>query len=82
MGIRNYLKTHPFLPLFLLSTLLWTVGEILQVTNASVYVANNSPISHRGRFNAITGRERQRRGPEAVSSLLTFKLLYSNFTMV
>jgi MFS family permease len=49
-GMIGYLRS---LPLFLLSTLIWTVGEILQATNASVYVANNSPITHRGRFNAI-----------------------------
>lgn len=46
-------KTAFSLPLFFISTLTWTVGEILQATNASVYVANHSPITHRGRFNAI-----------------------------
>ncbi len=49
-GITGYLRS---LPLFFISTLIWTVGEILQATNASVYVANHSPITHRGRFNAI-----------------------------
>lgn len=39
--------------LFLLAGLIFTVGEILEVTNAGVYVANHSPINHRGRFNAI-----------------------------
>lgn len=39
--------------LFILSGLIFTIGEILEVTNAGVYVANHSPISHRGRFNAI-----------------------------
>ncbi len=41
------------LSLLLLSTLLWTIGEILQATNAGAYVANHSPITHRGRFNAV-----------------------------
>jgi MFS family permease len=41
------------LPLLLLSTVIWTVGEILSATNSSVYVANHAPITHRGRFNAI-----------------------------
>jgi MFS family permease len=41
------------LPLLLLSTLIWTVGEILEATNTSVYVANHAPITHRGRINAI-----------------------------
>lgn len=39
--------------LFLLSGLIFTIGEIIEVTNAGVYVANHSPINHRGRFNAI-----------------------------
>ena len=41
------------LPLLLLSTLIWTIGEILEATNTSVYVANHAPITHRGRINAI-----------------------------
>ena len=41
------------LPLLLISTLVWTVGEILEATNTSVYVANHAPITHRGRINAI-----------------------------
>lgn len=39
--------------LFLLSGLIFTLGEILEVTNGGIYVANHSPINHRGRFNAI-----------------------------
>ena len=49
-GMIGMLRT---LPLFLLSTLIWTVGEILGATNTSVYVANHSPITHRARLNAI-----------------------------
>ncbi len=41
------------LPLFMLSTVIWTMGEILQATNTNVYVASHTPISHRGRFNSI-----------------------------
>lgn len=36
-----------------LSTFIWTVGEIVAVTNSEVYIANHTPISHRGRFNSI-----------------------------
>ena len=39
--------------LFALSTVIWTFGEILQVTNTNVYIANHTPITHRGRFNSI-----------------------------
>lgn len=41
------------LAFFAVSTVVWTLGEILEVTNTSVYVANHTPISHRGRFNSI-----------------------------
>jgi MFS family permease len=41
------------LPLLLLSTLIWTIGEILEATNTSAYVANHAPITHRGRINAV-----------------------------
>ena len=39
--------------LFIFSAFIWTLGEILIATNAMAYVANNTPITHRGRFNAI-----------------------------
>ncbi len=39
--------------LLYLSTILWTLGEIVNATNEGAYVANHTPISHRGRFNAV-----------------------------
>jgi predicted MFS family arabinose efflux permease len=39
--------------MFALSTVIWTVGEIINATNVGVYIANHTPISHRGRFNSI-----------------------------
>lgn len=39
--------------LIILSTIIWTIGEILSSTNAGVYVANNSPSNYRARLNAI-----------------------------
>jgi MFS family permease len=39
--------------MFVISTIIWTVGEIINSTNIGVYIANHTPISHRGRFNAI-----------------------------
>jgi MFS family permease len=45
--------------LLILSTIIWTIGEILNATNSAVYIANNTPSTHRGRFNSalqiITG---------------------------
>jgi len=38
--------------LFILSTVLWTTGEIIITVNIEVFIANNSPITHRGRFFA------------------------------
>lgn len=40
-------------PLFIVSTVIWTIGEILVVTNFGVYLANNSPNNFIARFNAI-----------------------------
>ena len=39
--------------MFIVSTATWTVGEILVATNTSVYIANHTPITHRGRFNSV-----------------------------
>jgi len=35
------------------STVLWTLGEIVNATNEGAYIANHTPISHRGRFQAV-----------------------------
>ncbi len=42
-------------PLLIISTVLWTIGEILHATNIGVYIADNSPKSHRARFNSLYG---------------------------
>ena len=38
---------------FFVSVFIWTMGEIINATNADVYIANHTPMSHRGRFNSI-----------------------------
>lgn len=38
---------------YFLMMLVWTAGEVLQVTNYSVYLANHTPENYRGRFNSI-----------------------------
>lgn len=39
--------------LFIISTIIWTIGEILVVTNFGVHLADNSPSNFRARFNAV-----------------------------
>jgi len=39
--------------LFAISTFIWTIGEIIHATNNGVYIANHTPVTHRGRFNSI-----------------------------
>ena len=46
-----YLITNEIFLIF--STIIWTVGEIIQTINTNVYVANNSPVTHRARFSGI-----------------------------
>ncbi|MGE5623727.1 MAG: MFS transporter [Methanocella sp.] len=41
-------------PGFVVSTVVWTIGEILVVTNSKAYISNHTPITHRGRFAAVT----------------------------
>jgi len=39
--------------MFYMTTAVWTLGEIVNATNDGAYVANHTPISHRGRFQSI-----------------------------
>jgi len=49
-GILFYSR---FFYLFIVSTIIWTFGEIINSVSSNVLVANYSPMTHRGRFNAI-----------------------------
>lgn len=40
--------------LFLLSTFIWSVGEVLAATSFGVYLANRSPQNFRARINAVS----------------------------
>jgi MFS family permease len=31
----------------------YTLGEVIDATNTQYYIANNTPMSHRARFNAV-----------------------------
>ena len=39
--------------LLIFSTALWTWGEVITVTQGSVFLANESPVSHRGRIQGV-----------------------------
>ena len=41
--------------LYFLSVFIWTIGEIVIMTNTNVFIMAHTPVNHRGRFNAIVG---------------------------
>jgi len=49
-GILFYSRLYAF---FIISTIIWTLGEIINSVSSNVLIANYSPVTHRGRFNAI-----------------------------
>jgi MFS family permease len=49
-GMLFYIRILAF---FIISTIIWTFGEIMNSVSSNVLIANYSPITHRGRFNAI-----------------------------
>lgn len=49
-GMMFYISSFP---MFILSTVLWTIGEMLVANNTNVYIAKHTPDTHRGRFNSI-----------------------------
>ncbi|MBD7911887.1 MDR family MFS transporter [Clostridium cibarium] len=50
-GMMSYISGFA---LFILSTTIWTIGEILSSISSGVYLANNSPSNYRARLNAIS----------------------------
>lgn len=52
VGFGMLFFVHSFW-MFVLSTVIWTLGEIISATNMGVYIANHTPASHRGRFSSI-----------------------------
>ena len=49
-GMNFLIKVYP---LFIITTIVWTIGEIVNATNMGVYIADHAPSSHRGRFNSV-----------------------------
>jgi len=41
-------------PLYVLATIVWTIGEILMFINIKSYVADHTPVNYRGRVNALS----------------------------
>ncbi len=39
--------------LLYLLAIVYTLGEVMDATNNQYYIANNTPLNHRGRFNAV-----------------------------
>lgn len=62
--------------MFALSTIIWTIGEILNATNVGVYIANNTPVSHRGRFSSVIGLISGTGGAIAPSIMGSFIVVY------
>ncbi len=52
VGFAGFIAARS-LPLFLLFTLIWTLGELVDAVNTWYYIANHTPMSHRGRFGGI-----------------------------
>lgn len=52
-GLFGYID-RPLLLLYI-PVLIWTLGEIISVTNHSVFVMSHTPVNFRGRFNAFLG---------------------------
>ncbi|MDT8718824.1 MFS transporter [Clostridium sp. 19966] len=50
-GMLAFVSNFSF---FILSTVIWTTGEILSTINSGVYLANNSPSNYRARLNAVS----------------------------
>jgi MFS family permease len=49
-GLNFFINAYP---LFIITTIVWTIGEIINATNMGVYIADHAPSSHRGRFNSV-----------------------------
>ncbi|WP_405171362.1 MFS transporter [Paenibacillus sp. FSL H8-0280] len=52
-GALNLLRPFPHFSIVALSTVLWTIGEILVQTNINLYIASRVPDTHQGRFNGL-----------------------------
>lgn len=81
-GILYFVKDYK---LFILSTVIWSIGEILVFTNQAVFISKYTPISHRGRFNAvlplITGAGRAI-GPAIMGQFISTTSIRSSWILI
>ncbi|SEL91835.1 MFS transporter [Paenibacillus sp. OK003] len=52
-GALSLMGYFPHFAIVAVSTVLWTVGEILVQTNINLYIASRVPDTHQGRFNGL-----------------------------
>ncbi|GGH63646.1 MFS transporter [Paenibacillus silvae] len=52
-GTLYLLGDWPHFAIVVVSTVLWTIGEILVQTNINLYIASRVPDTHQGRFNGF-----------------------------
>lgn len=52
-GALYLLGDWPHFAIVVVSTVLWTIGEILVQTNINLYIASRVPDTHQGRFNGF-----------------------------
>ena len=55
VGICSYFFYRNSLPLYILSMVVFTLGEILNTLGSSPYISKRIPATHRGRFISISG---------------------------
>lgn len=52
-GALSLMGYFPYFTIVAISTVLWTIGEILVQTNINLYIASRVPDTHQGRFNGL-----------------------------
>lgn len=54
VGFGMYALFERSIALYYFSVLIWTLGEILNVTNMNVFIMKHTPINYRARFGAVS----------------------------
>lgn len=81
-GVLFFIRSYP---LFIVSTIIWTIGEILTSTSTGVYIANHTPESHRGRYNGVfnlVSGGGQALGPALIGSFIALYTVKSVWPLI